>query len=116
MLAGMPISPLPPREGISATRLRAPGGEHAARTVTVDVKADMGGVRISLDPAQRMVADLAGTNVLGRGVTGNQFFVHEIPPYTPVTELPIAVSGAPAGGARAELHQPRLWSRPWGLR
>ncbi|SDT94198.1 hypothetical protein SAMN04488548_13117 [Gordonia westfalica] len=44
-----------------------------------------------------------------------QWIIHDIPPYTPPTLLPISYTNAPAGGARAELHQPRLWTRPVGL-
>lgn len=90
---------------------RVPGGEFGDRTITLQPVTS--GVRISLDPMQLMIADWAGENVLAQ-VGGGWWFMHEIPPHTPRTELPISVTGAPAGGARAELHQPRLWSKPWG--
>lgn len=79
------------------------------------VTAAMGALTISLNPMERMFSDMAGTNVMGQ-VSGGYWFMNEIPPYTPKTVLPLAVENAPAGGARAELHQPRLWSRPWGGR
>ena len=73
-----------------------------------------GGLRVSLDQMKRMFTNLAGTNVAG-DVAAGYWFLNEVPPYTPKTTLPLSVV-APTGGARAELHQPRLWSRPWGLR
>lgn len=72
------------------------------------------GLRITLDPMERMFRNEDGTNASGQ-VAGGYYLLHTIPPYTPKTELPISVHGAPSGGARAELHQPQLWSRPWGL-
>ena len=87
-----------------------------ARTIPLKpVTAAMGGLSIRCDPMKVAFVDQAGTNVMGQ-VAGDYYLVNfEIPPYTPATELPISVTGAPSGGARAELHQPRLWSRPWGL-
>lgn len=85
-----------------------------ARTITLKpVTSTMGVLVIDLDPSREMMADAAGTNVMG-DVGGGYYFIHEIPPHTPETQLPISVTGAPSGGARAELHQPRLWSMPWG--
>lgn len=78
------------------------------------VTAAMGTLVINRDPMELDMATGNGENVLGQ-VGGGYFFLHSIPPYTPKTELPISVTGAPSSGARAELHQPRLWSRPWGM-
>lgn len=87
-----------------------------ARTIPLKpVTSGMGGLSIRCDPMRVTFVDQAGTNVMGQ-VAGDYYLVNfEIPPYTPATELPISVTAAPSGGARAELHQPRLWSRPWGL-
>lgn len=94
------------------------GGAPRKRVVldsrTITLRPAPTGLRVSLDPMQRMFKDAAGTNVMGQ-VGGGFYMLHEIPPYTPRTELPISVTAAPSGGARAELHQPRLWSRPFGL-
>lgn len=91
-------------------RHRVPGNR---QIVLRPVTSAMGALVIDLDPTRVMMADAAGTNVMGQ-VGGGYYFLHEIPPHTPRTMLPISVTGAPAGGARAELHQPRLWSSPWG--
>ncbi len=72
-------------------------------------------VTIQLDPMHVMMQSANGTNVMGE-VGGGYYFMHTIPPHTPKTQLPISVTGAPAGGARAELHQPRLWSNFYGGR
>ncbi|ORL01570.1 hypothetical protein [Prescottella equi] len=94
---------------------RVPGGEFGGRTLPLNpIDAVHGGARINLDPMKLMVESWSGTNLLGE-LAGQFFFMHEIPPYTPPTLLPIAVTGAPSGGARAELHMRRFWSRPWGL-
>lgn len=94
---------------------RAPGGEFTDRKLTLlPIDSVHGGARINLDPMKLMVESWSGTNLLAE-LAGQQYFMHEIPPYTPETLLPIKVTGAPPGGARAELHQPRMWSKPWGL-
>lgn len=94
---------------------RTPGGPYAARTITLPLLTDLeGGARIDLDPITMHVRDLHGTNLIGR--MGGFHFMHRIPPKTPPTRLPVKVTDAPAGGARVELHQPRLWLRPWGWR
>ena len=45
---------------------------------------------------------------------GGVRFLYPIPPYTPPTELPVAVTGAPAG-VGVQVRCPRVWGRPWGL-
>lgn len=94
---------------------RVLGGEFPTRALPLKpIDSVHAGARINLDPMKLMVESWSGTNLLGE-LAGERFFMHEIPPYTPKTLLPISVSGAPSGGARAELHQRRFWSRPWGL-
>ncbi|WP_069165466.1 hypothetical protein [Nocardia altamirensis] len=43
-----------------------------------------------------------------------KMFLYPVPPYTPETTLPVAVTGAPQG-AGLQVRVPRLWTRPWGL-
>lgn len=74
-----------------------------------------GGATVDLDPMKLMVRDAHDTNFLGRLPVPGQFFQYVIPPYTPETELPVSVTGAPAGGAMVQCVQPRRWSRPLGL-
>lgn len=90
-------------------RKREPGGTDYNRSILLNpVTSAMGGLTIDLDPMDFRMESESGENVMGQ-VGGGYYFLHEIPPHTPKTELPIYVSDAPAGGARAELHQPRLW-------
>ncbi|WP_282778320.1 MULTISPECIES: phage tail protein [unclassified Nocardia] len=74
-------------------------GEHVR--VDTDEMGLEGQVNSSLDTAvyQRM---------------NGKMFLYPIPPYTPDTELPVVVSGAPAG-AGVQVRCPRPWTRPWGL-
>jgi hypothetical protein len=91
-------------------RKRVPGGVHGSRSIPLKpVTTAMGSLTIQLDPMHVMMQDHSGINVMGI-VGGGYYFMHTIPPHTPKTLLPISVTAAPAGGARAELHQPRLWS------
>jgi len=94
---------------------RVPGGPDANRTIALkSIDPAHMGARINYDPMRLMIESWSGTNLLG-DIGGNDFFMYAIPPYTPPTLLPISYTNAPSGGARAELHQPRYWSRPWGL-
>lgn len=89
---------------------RTPGGPYPTRSITLQpVTPAMGSLTIQLDPMRVMMQDASGINVMGL-VGGGYYFMHTIPPHTPPTPLPISVTDAPVGGARAELHQPRLWS------
>ncbi|WP_139179915.1 hypothetical protein [Gordonia westfalica] len=93
---------------------RAPSGPYAARTVALpEITSSDQGVRITRERRKLHAMTFTGSNFLGR--MNGQWIIHDIPPYTPPTLLPISYTNAPAGGARAELHQPRLWTRPVGL-
>lgn len=105
---------LPDFSWVGRKNLRAPGGEHASRTITLPaITSAHGGARLSLDPQKLMLRDLNNTNMLP--LLGGKYFAYRIPPFTPPTQLPLSYTGAPTGGARAELRQPRRWTRPWGL-
>lgn len=95
---------------------RRPGGVHKERVIAMQpITSDQGGVVISLDTAKDlMVRDHNYTNALPALLPNGQHFIYQVPPYTPKTLLPISYTGAPVGGARAVLVQPRLWGRPWG--
>lgn len=94
---------------------RAPAGEYHDRMIELPpVTVLQQGGTVDLDPNQLMVRDAGNTNYLGQMPTPGQFFMHKIPPYTPKTLLPVAVTGAPAGGAMVQCLQPRLWSNAWG--
>lgn len=92
---------------------RVPGGSMAGRTVPISVTVADGGARVTRERRTLHASTLNGTNLLGR--MQGMWVRHDIPPYTPPTQLPISVTNAPAGGARAELRMPRRWSRPLGL-
>ncbi len=93
---------------------RSPGGVFASRTIDVPVGSEQGGCVISLDRNEDlMVRDVHYTNMLP--LLGGKLFKHVIPPYTQQQTLTLSYTGAPAGGAMAQLVQPRLWSRPWGM-
>lgn len=95
---------------------RRPGGQWGNRVLQLEaITAVQGGAVISLDGKDLMIRDFNYTNAWPALLPSGQAFMHEIPPYTPKTLIPISYTGAPAGGARAELIQPRRWSRPWGL-
>lgn len=94
---------------------RRPGGVYGNRILELNpITATQGGIVISLDPKDLMIRDHNYTNALPAMLPNGQHFFHIIPPYTPKTLLPISYKDAPTGGARAELIQPRRWSRPWG--
>lgn len=101
---------IPDVSWIGPPRKRVPGGKYGSRSIPLNpVTSAMGTLVINLDPMHVMMQSRNGVNVMGE-VGGGYYFVHTIPPHTPPTELPISVTGVPASGARAELHQPRLWS------
>lgn len=93
---------------------RVPGGSHPARTLPLPPILDTdGGVVITRDRSKLHATTFTGANFMVR--MQGKWLQFDIPPYTPETDLPISYTAAPVGGARAELYQPRLWSRPWGL-
>jgi hypothetical protein len=94
---------------------RRPAGQYGSRVVTLKpITAIQGGIRISLDGSKLHVRDFNYTNAIGAIMPAGKRIIHRIPPYTPKTRLPISYTAAPPGGARAELIQPRRWTRPWG--
>jgi hypothetical protein len=91
---------------------RIPGGQYPNRKITLPLLGDTeGGARITLYRDKLQVRDLAGTNLAGRmnGIS----FLHQIPPKTPETQLPVKVENAPTGGARVEVYCQRRWSHAW---
>ncbi|OZF23081.1 hypothetical protein CH298_02630 [Rhodococcoides fascians] len=92
------------------------GRDDRSRTILMPtIGALEGGFTVDLDKMEIPVRDAHDTNLLGRMPVPGRFFSYVIPPYTPATQLPVSVVGAPAGGAMVQLIQPRLWTRPWGL-
>ncbi|MBF6326593.1 hypothetical protein IU451_29275 [Nocardia cyriacigeorgica] len=94
---------------------RIPGGKWPNRKITLpELTAVEGGARITLYRDKLQVRDFYGTNLAGRmnGIS----FLHQIPPKTPETNLPVKVENAPAGGARVEVYCNMRWSHPWEVR
>lgn len=91
---------------------RVPGGEHGSRTLTLPMITESDqGVRLTREFNRKLHAStFTGTNFLPR--MNGQWLLFDIPAYTRPTSLPISVTDAPAGGARAELLMPELWTRP----
>ncbi|MFF1531506.1 hypothetical protein, partial [Cellulomonas sp. NPDC058312] len=80
------------------------------------IGAIQGGATVDLDTDNElMVRDAHNTNLLGQMPVPGRYFMYVIPPYTQETELPVSVTGAPAGGAMVKLVQPRRWSTPRGM-
>jgi len=95
---------------------RRPGGVYGNRVLELKpITAVQGGIVISLDTQRDlMIRDHNFTNAWPALMPGGQWFMHEIPPWTPKTLLPISYIDAPAGGAMAQLVTRRRWSTPWG--
>lgn len=87
---------------------------HARSIPLQNVTVGMGGLVIDTDPMVRTFRSLDGTNVNGQVAGGYYVVNYQLPPYLQPVDVPISVSGAPPGGARAELHYTELWDRPWG--
>ncbi|MGW8936188.1 hypothetical protein [Gordonia terrae] len=105
---------IPDPSWVGPPNARVPGGAFGDRTIPLPtITSADGGVTITRERKGLHATTANGTNFVGR-MAGN-WVKHEIPPWTQPTELPISYTGAPSGGARAELIQPRPWSRPWGL-
>lgn len=93
---------------------RVPAGVHADRSLVLPEITELdGGVRLTRERRKLVAQTFTGRNFLSR--MGGRWLMYDVPPYTPPTLLPVSWTGAPAGGARAELHMPRLWSRPVGM-
>lgn len=90
----------------------APGGEHAARQLPVEVEVADEGARLTRDPDKIPATTTTGRNLVAR-MAGNMLRF-SLPAWLPETELPISYTDAPAGGARAEYRLPRRWTAPWG--
>ncbi|MFC4128925.1 hypothetical protein [Nocardia rhizosphaerae] len=94
---------------------RIPGGQWPNRKITLPELTDLeGGARITLYRDKLQVRDFAGTNLAGQmnGIS----FLHQIPPKTPETNLPVKVENAPVGGARVDVYCQRRWSHVWEVR
>lgn len=105
---------LPDNSWTGRPKQRVPGGKHPNRTLPLPpILSTDGGVTITRDRKKLHATAATGANFLAR--MGGKWLQYDIPPYTQEQTLPISYTGAPAGGARAELVQPRRWSRPWGL-
>ncbi|MFF4027011.1 hypothetical protein ACFYY5_29600 [Nocardia elegans] len=93
---------------------RVPGGDWANRLITLPtLDATNGGARIDVDPMKLMIRDYQNTNLIG--LMNGIYFMNRVAPYTPPTDVPVKVEGAPTGGARVEVYCPHRWGRPWGL-
>src|SRR5690606_11651618 len=84
----------------------------AARQISMPLQAAGQTFLVDTDPFEDQLRDANGSQVwsLMNGVT----FVHPVPPYTPPTEVPVAVSEATTG-VGVQVRCPRTWSRPWGM-
>ncbi|NDK91032.1 hypothetical protein GYA93_15780 [Gordonia desulfuricans] len=108
---------LPDNSWTGKPKHRIPGGKHPDRTLPLpEILSTDGGLTLTRDRKRLHASTALGggsTNFLAR--MQGKWLQYDIPPYTQRQEVPISVTGAPATGARAELIQPRRWSRPWGL-
>ncbi|MBX4168037.1 phage tail protein [Rhodococcus sp. DMU2021] len=86
--------------------------QHAARTIDLPPLLPGEHLRVDTDDSTTQVESSLDTQVYLR-MQGLRFH-YPIPPYTPPTDLPVAVTGAPAG-VGVQVRMPRPWSRPWGL-
>lgn len=68
---------------------------------------------VDTNPMHEQVASSIDSEVWAR--MGGQSFQYSIPPYTLPTQLPVTVTGAPAG-VGIQVRMRRNWSRPWGLK
>lgn len=91
----------------------APGGQHAGRTIEIHVPETAVGAVLSRDPRKLPVAAADGSNLIS--AQEGRFLVYDLPPWTPPTELAIAVTNAPASGARAEYRIEENYTRAWGM-
>lgn len=76
-----------------------------------------GGATVDLDHLNAnclMIRDTSDQNMLGQMPVPGKYFIYEVPPHTPPTELPVSYTGAPTGGAMIQCIQPRRWDEPVG--
>ncbi len=92
------------------------GLDHSGRAILMPPITEIqGGFVVDLDTAHElMVRDAHDTNLLGQMPVPGMYFSYPIPPWTPPTQLPVSVTGAPTGGAMIQCVQPRLWQGPFG--
>lgn len=89
------------------------GANNVDRVIILPTQAAGQILTIDTDPSQEMIVSSDGSNfwALMNGIS----FLYPVPPWTPATSLPVAVTLAPAGAILTVI-QPRNFSRPWGLR
>lgn len=73
-----------------------------------------GSGRIETNPESRRERMSTTGNTQWQARWGGVDCLYPVPPYTPPTNIPVRVTGAPAG-VGIQCIQPRPWSRPWGL-
>ncbi len=83
-----------------------------ARVITLPMTSAGQDLTVDTDPMEEMIVAANSSQIwaLMNGVS----FLYPVPAYTPATDVPVKVSGAPTG-ASVMVVQPRNWSRPWGL-
>ncbi|MCM6774661.1 phage tail protein [Nocardia sp. CDC159] len=86
--------------------------KNKARVITLPPLAAGQDITVDTDPMEEMIVAADSSSVWAR--MGGKMFLHSVPPWTPETELPVTVEGAPPG-ATIQVRCPRSWSRPWGL-
>lgn len=101
---------LPDRDWTGGPGARAVSGTRNVSGITI-TSDNVGGV-VDLDRNELMFRDAANTNLLAQ--LAGKFFEYPIPPYTPLTQLPVSFTGA-TSGASVQVRIPVRWSRPWGL-
>lgn len=87
--------------------------EDAARQILMPELLPGEHILVQTDLMEEQVASSIDSEVWAR--MGGVSFLYSIPAYTLPTELPVTVTGAPAG-VGIECRMPRHWSRPWGLK
>lgn len=89
-----------------------PTENNATRTINLPTVGAGQDLTVDTDPMEEMIVAADGSQIwaLMNGVS----FLYPVPAYTPATDVPVTVTGAPAG-ASVLVVQPRNWSRPWGL-
>lgn len=102
---------LPDREWVGDRGARTTSGSRTVSGITVTT--ENGGAVVDRDLNELMFRDANNTNILAQ--LAGKFFEYSIPPYTPAQTLPVSYSGAPGGGASAQLRVPQRWSRPCGM-